>query len=164
MYDEARDSPRCSSFALTVQHRMPTALAAFISHHVYNGRLTSAPGVSGSDSAVQWVDVPGGHTEYGRGSSSPFNSAESRAVCALVDAMEREGHLRAGMTGVVITPYLRQRSLIEKECRSSALNGGRWDVKTVDSYQARRRTIRMKMRRMRVVASDTNDNGRERIG
>ena len=41
------------------------------------------------------------------------------------------------LTWQVLTPYLAQRDLVEASASNSRRQGGCWEVKTVDSFQAR---------------------------
>ena len=147
MYDEARDrgGAKDSLHKLSTQHRMPLVLARFISWHVYDKELHSAEGMEDSEMAVTWVDVNSKHS-YANGSGSPSNEAEARAVCKVIDSIEQlidRGHNKWKQCSscVVITPYLQQRALIEAMCEHSSFHKGRWDVKTVDSYQGREADI-----------------------
>ena len=140
MYDEVRDAG-APLHSLLVQHRMPLRLAAFISHHVYQGRLSSAAGMDGRGDAVCWVDVSSSQG-YLPGAKSPQNGAEASVVCRLVAQIEGRAGLKAA-TCVILTPFSAQRALIEKMCEhaSAKQKGGRWDVKTVDSFQGREADI-----------------------
>jgi inhibitor of KinA sporulation pathway (predicted exonuclease) len=90
--------------------------------------------------AVAWVDVDG-YQGYESGGSSPVNQKEARLVARLVAAIEKRGGGWRTSTCVVLTPFSAQRALIEKLCPHSRLNKGRWDVKTVDSFQGREADI-----------------------
>lgn len=64
--------------------------------------------------------------------TSWHNEQEAKAVVDLmkmVDCVFPEG------TRVVLTPYVAQRVKIEETAPNSKLNGGRWEVKTGDSFQ-----------------------------
>ena len=154
MYDAARTGGH-AAHALRVQYRMPHRLATFLSSYVYGGILESAPGMVAASTAVTWLGAAHGamstvatFARHGSGgprasndarSSSPSNAAE----VVLIDALLRLLDSRPGMHGagagscVVLTPYTAQREALERRCAGSRANGGRWDVKTVDSFQGR---------------------------
>lgn len=140
VYDWARDNGH-AQYQLTVQHRMPAQLAEFISEHVYGGLLRSHPAVSAAVDAVVWVDCPRGACRVRRGTTSLENADEADAVAELMrwlDSQESAPSREGGPTRVVLTPYAAQRGLIESRAgAASAAKGGSWDVKTVDSFQAR---------------------------
>jgi hypothetical protein len=169
MYDAARTGGH-GAHALTVQHRMPLPLAAFLSQHVYAGALTSAPGMCASPHAVTWLGVsygrmaPNSFVASGSGAASPAKSPARTSFgarappaaaaagglssrnddeVALIDKLLRQLDARPGALGagarscVVLTPYTAQRARLEAACSASRRNGGRWDIKTVDSFQGR---------------------------
>ena len=164
LFDDARDGG-VITHALRVQHRMPLALASFISHwcappipnkdplvslvslvefcfppplqneRVYDNRLISSPSMCPSPDAVLWLCTKSRQGVI-PGSSSALNDGESRAIHQLtahIDGLAAFKHKSC----VVITPFTGQRNLVEATCGSSSRNGGRWDVKTVDSFQGR---------------------------
>lgn len=138
MFDDAKDGGAPFS-ELIVQHRMPLRLAAFISFYVYENKLVSAERVSARTNAVAWLSLRSTQG-YKPGSLSPQNPAEAKLICRLVEHIEGLAALR-GMTTVILTPYAAQRVLIENTCSHSSALGGRWDVKTVDSFQGREADI-----------------------
>ena len=151
MYDAARTGGH-AAHALRVQYRMPHRLAAFLSSYVYGGGLESAPGMVAASTAVTWLGAAHGvmSTAARHGYGGPRASSDARisspsnaAEVVLVDALLRLLDARPGAHGagagscVVLTPYTAQREALEKRCGGSRANGGRWDVKTVDSFQGR---------------------------
>jgi hypothetical protein len=151
MYDAARTGGH-AAHALRVQYRMPHRLAAFLSSYVYGGGLESAPGMVAASTAVTWLGADHGamstFSTFGRrggprGSDARSASPSNAAEVVLVDALLRLLDARPGAHGagagscVVLTPYTAQREALEKRCAGSRANGGRWDVKTVDSFQGR---------------------------
>jgi superfamily I DNA and/or RNA helicase len=120
---------------LYVQHRMPAVLADFISRRIYDGLLQSAAHVSTARNAVTWMGAAHGRMSHPGQSQSPFNNTEARLVDRLVRKLDLL--LGAAGTGVILTPFTGQRRELERVCTRSRNNGGRWDVKTVDSFQGR---------------------------
>lgn len=136
MYDEA-SAGGAPLHSLRVQHRMPLCLARFISHHVYQGALQSAAGMCGRADAVAWLALESSHQGYVPGGLSPQNLGEAKLVCRLVAHIESRLPALRGLSTVILTPFSAQRALIERMCEHSSTKGGRWDCKTVDSFQGR---------------------------
>jgi hypothetical protein len=136
LYDAALAAGH-SAHALRTQYRLPPAVASVLSHHVYDGAVTSAPGHARAAEApgVVWHDVPDGAPAQRFGSY--YNVAEVHAAVAVMDAIDA-AHAADGGARVVLTPYREQRDALEAAagCRARA-HGGCWDVKTVDAMQGR---------------------------
>lgn len=139
MYDEARDGGK-TYHALQMQYRMPMRLASFLSEHVYENILRSAPDMSSNDTDVLWLSMSSRHA-YPPKSHSPINAAEARLIAKLVHHIDQLRQTDASWrqaSCLVLTPYSAQRHLIELDCHnSSETRGGRWSIKTVDSFQGR---------------------------
>ncbi len=138
LYDAAHAAGHARA-ALTWQYRMPPQLAAFLSRCLYDNALMSAPRGCCDLSALRWRDVPHGraaHPPSGSLATSWRNDAEVDAVVAEMDAADAKDASDASR--VVLTPYLAQRAAIEAAAGGrAAAAGGRWEVKSVDSFQGR---------------------------
>jgi superfamily I DNA and/or RNA helicase len=134
LYDVARAGGH-KLHELHVQHRMPAVLADFISRHFYDGRLQSTAHMSTARNVVTWMGAAHGRMSHPGQDSSPFNITEAKLVDRLVRKLDLL--LGAAGTGVILTPFTGQRRELERVCTKSRNNGGRWDVKTVDSFQGR---------------------------
>ena len=131
---------------LRTQYRMPRALADFISRHVYDGQLATAPDAARADEgAVIWITSHGHQQHPAAGTvTSWHNRQEARAVVQLMGMVDSA--YPAG-SRVVLTPYVAQRALVEElapnvtlKRKDGAADGAAgppaWEVKTVDSFQA----------------------------
>lgn len=78
---------------------------------------------------------------YHGGSYSPYNETEARLIAELVHHIDKRGENDVGWRSasrLVLTPYSTQRAHIERHCQdASEVRGGRWSIKTVDSFQGR---------------------------
>ena len=126
-----------SAHALRTQYRLPPAVASFLSRHVYDGAVTSAPcdAHAAAAAGVVWHDVADGVAAQRFGSF--YNVAEVHAAVAVMDAIDAACGGDGGAR-VALTPYREQRDALEAAagCRARA-HGGPWDVKTVDAMQGR---------------------------
>ncbi|EIN09738.1 hypothetical protein PUNSTDRAFT_44029 [Punctularia strigosozonata HHB-11173 SS5] len=108
------------------QHRMPVPIGAFISRHVYKGKLKSVHGITARTSCM-FIDVAHGSEE--KMGNSFWNPREVQIVVHLVRRLAR---LNAAFR--VITPYDGQRTKLESAIKSNNLP---WEDKVfnVDSFQ-----------------------------
>ncbi|EAU85577.1 hypothetical protein CC1G_06290 [Coprinopsis cinerea okayama7 len=98
---------------LDTQYRMPIPIGAFISQHVYGGKLKSQHPLS-SFKTCRFVDVKGS-SEMKRGHSW-VNIKEVQAVIALARTLDA-----SKMSFKIITPYDPQRSMIENQLKQEKL-------------------------------------------
>ncbi|KAJ6609215.1 P-loop containing nucleoside triphosphate hydrolase protein [Mycena sp. CBHHK59/15] len=117
---------------LDTQYRMPPQIGAFVSSHVYDGKLNSNPQhpIPNSIVACQFIDVSAGKEQAPTTSTSIINSLESKAAIKL--AQHLQDHDK---NYKIITPYDAQRVLIEEGMQK--IDGLHWEEKVynVDSFQ-----------------------------
>ncbi|KZP25208.1 hypothetical protein FIBSPDRAFT_734498 [Athelia psychrophila] len=110
------------------QHRMPVPIGAFISRHVYEGKLKTEHKIT-TASSCRFKDVQNGKELLVGGSWA--NQREVMAVMAIA----RKYH-SSGKKYRIITPYDAQRNYLEKALKETKLP---WEDKCfcVDSFQGK---------------------------
>ncbi|EPS96646.1 hypothetical protein FOMPIDRAFT_52939, partial [Fomitopsis schrenkii] len=111
---------------LDTQYRMPAPIGAFISKHVYSGRLKTHHALS-SRRTCALVDIS--HGQETKSGNSWTNDREVDAVVVVARKFHSEGKRYK-----VITPYDAQRTLLERRLEDAMLP---WQDKcfNVDSFQ-----------------------------
>jgi serine/threonine protein kinase len=141
-----REPSGAAAGMLSGQHRMHPTIGDLISKVFYGGAITNETcnpdgsprervrhhlrgPASVGDAAVVWVDMPAAMSnpafaETGPPHSQPYlNKAEVDALCGLLDHLEID-QSRPEMTFAALSPYNRQRSLIQERLRQRGLPPG----------------------------------------
>ncbi|KAJ7479329.1 AAA domain-containing protein [Mycena galericulata] len=109
---------------LDTQYRMPIPIGQFISHCVYEGKLSSQHDIESMD-CLAFIDARGAEISSGLSWKNP---KEIQAICHLV-----RRYAQTGKKFCIITPYDAQRAAIERQLKDENLPHEA--VYNVDSFQ-----------------------------
>ncbi|KAJ7435910.1 P-loop containing nucleoside triphosphate hydrolase protein [Mycena galericulata] len=97
---------------LDTQYRMPIPIGQFISHCVYEGKLSSQHDIESMD-CLAFIDARGAETSSGLSWKNP---KEMQTICYLV-----RRYTQTGKKFCIITPYDAQRAAIERQLKDENL-------------------------------------------